>query len=1062
MYVVGIGASAGGLGALRKMFDNVYTNTNMAFVIIQHLSPDFKSLMSELLAKNTSLKIDTVREGMIIEPNHIYLNSKNHDLSIKNGKFKLSDRPLAGLHFPIDHFFHSLGSEYRNKAIGIVVSGTGTDGSRGILTINNCGGMVLAQDPETAEFDGMPLAALATRVVDKELKLEEIGGFLHGYAHTGSIPQEDNEVEFHTNDDVYNEILKIVNHLSGVDFEKYKKTTLERRIERRMAVNTINTLHGYLNLLKKHPKEVDRLYSEFLIGVTEFFRDEKDFEILENEVIPRLFKSKEPGSVIRIWDIGCSTGEEVYSVAMMMEKYRKRHGATTQFKIFATDIDGTALQKASKGSFAVNAVSKIDPATLSLNFREVGGRFQIKPTLRSKIIFSKHNLLENPPFANIDLVVCRNVLIYFKPSAQEIALKTFHHALQKGGFLFTGPSESIKPIEKSFEPVTPNHHLYRCVEKPKYKKLPAYISTRFNEKITQTLESNSNVLKDPFMLALLDQFAPDCIFIGQNYDVLYAHGNVDDYLSIPRRKIEFNFFNMINNDHQNTLKAAINKTIKTGKSVIYKNFPLKKEGKKAIPVSIKFSSLEIKTHNSPVILVEFIKTSPETSPNEVIPEEIIPNNIDAYQITALELELKETKEMLSVIVEELETTNEELQAANEELLASNEEMQGTNEELQSVNEELQTVNSELQDKIIELTNLTNDMDNLMASTDIGTIFVDDQLLIRKFTPSIKNYFHLDDNDLGRSIHHFTAHFELDRLFNDIKQVITTGKKIEHEIQNQDGSHHLLRISKFKTHERNTPTKKGAILSFVNISELKKTEQQLIKKSELLERSNRDLEQYAYVASHDLQEPLRTVISFVDVFKRHYKEELDSKSTKFLDVISTSSQRMQEMVTALLEFSRIGREKKLTQIDCNKVLDEILTDMNAIIQESNAVIEAESLPEIWGYENEMRLLLQNLISNSIKYRNPDVSPHIQVKAKKKKLFWEFAVQDNGIGIDPKFNDKIFVIFQRLHARDKYDGTGIGLAHCKKIVELHRGTIWYDGKEGHGTTFYFTIANNLKKE
>ncbi len=835
LQVVGIGASAGGLKALQELFDNIPADTGMAFVVVQHLSPDFKSLMAELLRKHTKMQIYTAKDKQILKPNTIYLNQKNKNLHIKGSKLYLLDRgPKHNINLPIDIFFHTLGEEYKENAIGIILSGTGSDGSRGIRTIKEEGGGVIVQDPTGAEFDGMPNSAINTNMVHYVLDIESIAQALSKKPTNLLLVDTDSSYP-ETVDSHLNAVLINIFKFSGIDFREYKKNTLLRRIEKRMNINNVNDLADYALLVSKSDEEKQALKEGFLIGVTRFFRDTEAFADMKNNVIPAICNAKEKGETVRIWVAGSSTGEEVYSLAILFSHYIKSEKLNIDFKIFATDIDPRGLHVASAGVYDINIINELEKQYLDSCFFKTGNRIQIIKSIREKIIFSSHNLINDPPFIKMDLISCRNLLIYLDSNIQKKVLQNFQFSLNMHGYLFLGNSESLGSVAKHFKAInikwkifqnTSDYRRYTLHNQPfTGGKLPLRAETNFKILSVPKVINNEEHIYDKY---LSRRHSPDSIFIDSNFNILFITGNVGKKLYHREGVFNNNLLKIVSQDVSIILRNGIRRLEQDKKDISIKNV-IHETDYSTYSFDLRFHKPRQNKVLKDFYLIEFS----EDKIIEAVAEKdtIVLKNIDVdesarQRIEDLEYELKIAKSDLQNAIEKLETTNEELQSSNEELMASNEELQSTNEELQSVNEELYTVNSEMQEKNKELTVLSNDVTNLLDNTEIATIFLDTDLRIRKFTPALKNLFNLNDDDLGRALSSFTSIFDdktRNKLYSDSKIVLKKLIPVEDQLKDIDGNFYFQRISPFVGANK---TIEGVVITIDNINKIKEIENEL--------------------------------------------------------------------------------------------------------------------------------------------------------------------------------------------------------------------------------------------
>ncbi|MFV9551922.1 chemotaxis protein CheB [Algibacter sp. PT7-4] len=837
-YTVGIGASAGGLKALQELFDSIPSNTGMAFVIIQHLSPDFESLMPELLSKHTSMPIYTAKEKQNLKPNCIYLNIRTKNLQIKGSKLHLQDRdPKSKLNLPIDIFFHTLGEEFKDKAVAVILSGTGSDGSRGIRTVKESGGTIIVQNPSNAQFNGMPNSAINTNTADYILNIKEIANTL--VKKPTKLPLIDTNTNYI--DEVENNIKKILTNVfkfSGIDFREYKKNTLLRRIEKRMNINNIHNLDDYAKLIENNTNEKQALKEDFLIGVTRFFRDEEAFLDLKKHIIPEICTSKKRGDTIRIWIPGCSTGEEVYSIAILFQEYITENKLNINFKIFATDIDPRGLNIAGFGLYDVNIINELDKDYLERYFFKNGERFQIIKSIREKIVFSNHNLISDAPFINMDFISCRNLLIYLDINIQKKVMQNFQFSLNIFGYLFLGNSESLRGISKYFKTINSKWKIFQNITKPKYSsnhiqafsKLKEQFSSRKNMSFELKKPSSNNLDEYIFDKYLSRRYSPDSIFIDSNFNILFITGGVGKKLYHSEGAFQNNLLKVVNTETANIIRTGIRRLENEKQDILITNIINKTEHGN-FTFDLKFHKPLYNQKLNNYYLIEF---SEEKISNKKDKDAVVISNINISEssnqrIEDLEYELNAVKADLQKAIEELETTNEELQSSNEELMASNEELQSTNEELQSVNEELYTVNTELQEKNDELTNLSNDVSNLLDNTEIATAFLDTNLRIRKFTPALKNIFNLHDDDIGRPLANFTSNFDDNTrklIINNAKLTLEKLTTIETQLEDSYGNFYFQRISPFITSNK---TIDGIVITIDNINKIKEIEKELAEK-----------------------------------------------------------------------------------------------------------------------------------------------------------------------------------------------------------------------------------------
>ncbi len=837
---VGIGASAGGLEAIEKFFCSVPDNTGMAFVVIQHLSPDYKSLMVELLSKKTSLRVLRAEDQMVVEADSVYLIPPKKNMTIFHGKLLLTDqKPRQGLNLPIDIFLNSLAEDQSMKSAAVILSGTGSDGMRGVKAIKEAGGLILVQSEDSAKFDGMPRSAISTGLADFVVPPEDMSDILQKcVANSGKIPTNLIDAE-KIDQEHLTRIFSLLRGRTSVDFTYYKPSTILRRLDRRMSLNQIHELCDYVRFLETNPAEVGVLYKELLIGVTSFFRDSETFDFIEKEIIPKIFETAGDDG-IRIWVSGCSTGEEAYSYAMMFSEYMEAHSINTEVKIFATDIDKDSILYAGNGVYPESSAAEMSQSRVLKFFHHRGNKLHIVRNIREMVVFAQHNLVKDPPFTNVNLVSCRNLLIYLQPVLQKKAMAMFQFALKtKGnGFLILGSSETTGDMGDCFEPLERKLRIYKKIGETRVSYENNFLSNfiRGSEKRKFDVRPSSRVhianderLLDRFLQSLPDNDLILAVFVNEGSEILYVAGNSNGILEIPGGRMSHDLNKVVCRGIAIPIATGLQKLLTTGEEVFYKKVKFQLNGVDT-NININLRLVPQRKGQEKLVAILFKRTNLI----EEVPQMDGKDSFDMSQeseqrISDLEQELQFTKENLQATIEELETSNEELQATNEELLSSNEELQSTNEELQSVNEELFTVNSEYQQKIIELTELNNDIDNLFSATNIGTIFLDENLEIRKFTSNVCDVLKILDHDVGRPFSQLCHHIGSVNLMAIIKKVEKTRRTESVEFQNTDGKWYLAKVLPYRISAKYVS---GIVVSFLNIEEFKTIEKRLFREKEL--------------------------------------------------------------------------------------------------------------------------------------------------------------------------------------------------------------------------------------
>ena len=811
-----IGASAGGLEAIHEFFDNMPVSGNISFIIIQHLSADYKSLLVELVSKHTDMKVYEATHDTPIERNCIYVIPNDKLLTVAEGKLQLSEKNFEkSPNTAIDTFLKSLAEDQGPRAIAVILSGTGTDGSRGIEAVHLSGGMVLVQDPISAKFDGMPNSAIATGFVDyilsPELMPEQI------FSHIKENPARKYAAaldEKHLPD-----VLHLIEKSCGYDFHNYKTPTIMRRIARRMQQIGKNTFEAYYEHLQSAPDECRILGKEFLIGVTKFFRDTPAFTIFEQEVLPDLVKTKASGSSLKVWATACSTGQEAYTLAMIIDNYLRTVGKDIELKVFATDIDIDAVEQASKGVFPATAVEDVPTPFLSRYFLKQGDQYIIEPSLRKKIVFARHNILKDPTFIKNDVITCRNMLIYMNSILQRKVLSTLQYSLNTGGYLFLGPSEIPASISSTLSEVNGKWKIYRKLFNERQYQ-PSTFSTTGQLKNSREIRSSASSreswvakeLAEDFKNILTEEYGFAAVYIDKNYEIKEAVGDFRKYLSLPQKIVNLNVLKMVSPELSIALNTAIRKALKEGNKVTLNSVRVR-EGAEEKYINLLVKPPASREGYMMVVFgegheVTFTKSTTEFSQHSAE---------SATYINELEEELKETRINLQMAVESLETTNEELQSSNEELLSANEELQSSNEELQSLNEELHTLNTEHQLRIKELIELNDDLNNYFRSTEIGQLFVGNDMRIRKFNPAVVKLINLIESDIGRPIEHISTNIQDKNLLPDIREVMYNGKVVEKEVTLKSNTVSLMRILPYIRQDKQID---GVVITFYDISRIK--------------------------------------------------------------------------------------------------------------------------------------------------------------------------------------------------------------------------------------------------
>jgi len=846
--VVGIGASAGGLAAFEAFFSGIPAlgDPGMAFVLVQHLAPDHNSILTDLIRRYTRMQVFEVEDGMVVRPNCAYIIPPGRDMAFLKGALHLLE-PSAprGQRLPIDFFFRSLAQDQRERAIGIVLSGTGSDGTLGVRAIKGEGGMVMAQNPASTEYDGMPHSAIATGLVDFELPPAEMPARLIAYmTHAFGHPPKTAAPAIKTENAV-KKIFILLRSQVGHDFSQYKSSTIQRRIKRRMAVQQIESMDDYVKFIQTTPAETEALFRDMLIGVTNFFRDPEAFNALEKHIISKLFSAKHADAEIRIWVPGCSTGEEAYSLAILLAERREKLKQNFKVQVFATDIDGNAIATARAGIFPASIAVDITPERLARFFSspEPGNStFSVHKSIRDMLVFSEQNVIKDPPFSRLDLISCRNLLIYMGSELQKKLIPLFHYALKPGGFLFLGTSETVGEFQNLFTALDRKAKIYQRREDFPGSQhagpgrfLPPMTApgSGFLPAVKKTVLTGKLQPRELTEQALLQEIAQAGVLVNARGDILYIHGRVGLYLEpAPGESRSNNILKMTREGLHRDLVIALRKAAETGETVRHPGLRVKTNGD-FIAVNLIVRPVTAAPAASPEssLYLVILGQAPEPvirDPSSAISEQDseFSSETDSEEadtrIAALKRELREKEEYLQTTNEELETSNEELRSSNEEMQSINEELQSTNEELetskeelQSVNEELATVNSELQTKVADLSRANNDMSNLLAGTGIATVFVDHQLRILRFTPAATRIINLIQSDIGRPVSHIASNLtDYGNLKEDTQAVLDTLVPKEADVRTAEGLLYNMHIQPYHTMDN---VIEGAVLTFVDVT-----------------------------------------------------------------------------------------------------------------------------------------------------------------------------------------------------------------------------------------------------
>lgn len=1183
-YIVGIGASAGGLAALEAFFQQVPEKTGLCFVVVQHLSPTFKSMMDELLARVTSLPIQVVRMGMRPAPDTIFLAPPRMLLQLENGVFRLMEpEPEAVLILPIDHFLISLARSTGIRTMAVILSGTGNDGSRGLVDVHDAGGLVVAQEPATTHFEGMPRSACDTGLVDQVLPPGRIPAALLAYAENPEGGHAVKTREVQADESPFATLFRLLWEHHGIDFSNYKLTTLTRRVERRVNLNGELDLDAYIQRLVADQGELNQMYRDLLIGVTRFFRDPEAFDYMAQDIIPQLAKGESGSAEIRVWVAGCASGEEAYSIAILLHEYLTLHNIVRPIQIFATDVHQQSLDVANTGFYSPDALANLSSERLSRYFTAEPQGYRVIPALRQMIVFARHDLTRDAPFTKLDLVTCRNLLIYLEPQFQQHTIRRLHYGLNMQGVLMLGVSESVGELSNRFAELHRHWKVYRKIM-PSQPLLDvptpplAYRGTPQPKVVIRTAASIQNDfhIRQKLYNVLLDTVVPAGLLMRVTGEAEHYIGHIAPFLAAPHGPKSDQVLDIVHPDLQSILRVAVIRAIHDRQRVSYHHIRLGQDDGE-MEVSLHVMPLAIDSLEPSALFVSFdskVVTDDDTASLVAQDDQLVAN-----RLRTLEEALQRTQLSLQTTVEELQASNEELQATNEELVASNEELQSSNEELQSVNEELHTVNTEYQFKNNQLAELNVDMENLLRSTEIGTIFLDQNGCIRKYTPAVTAVIPLQPQDIGRPLGHFATNaLEMieTQLTDLLAEVAQTQNAVSYEVKSLSGKGYILRVHPFMN---SVQEMQGSVITLVDITNLEKAKDalresearyrslydqtpvmmhavdadgylvsvndhwlvtlgyekeevlgcrttafmtevsrrhaeeqvepayletgicrdvpyQMVKRNgevidvllsatavwgtdgrikqslavivdvtakkraedmaqaytAALERSNKELDRFAYAVAHDLKSPLRGIDNLAMWVAESASEVLPEKSMQDLQLLRSRVRRLEGTLDGLLDYARIGRANANPElVNPAKLIQEVLAQLD--VPAGFSIDVATDMPSLYTFKPALEQIFQNLLDNAIKHHDrPD--GHIQVTAQDMGPNVAFTLRDDGPGIPPKMHEKIFELFETVKPRTEVDSSGIGLALVKRTVESQGGAIALEAGDEPGAAFRFT--------
>lgn len=1079
-YTVGIGASAGGLEALQKFLSELPPDTGFPYIIVQHLSPDYKSLLGEILSKYTEMPVVQVEDGMEVQRNCVYVIQPGKNMRISKGRLLLSAQREKELNLPIDLFFRSLAEEAGAHAIAIVLSGTGSDGTSGIKEIKEHDGMVIVQDLKSSKFDGMPRSAIRTGVVDAQLSPEAIAQELQ---HISQAASKQPHTMFKDAKQIDAELMKkiyiILKKGSNINFTHYKQTTILRRIERRMMLAHKEKLSEYVDFLSKSPEEVRTLSKEVLIGVTNFFRDPEYFQSLKEKAIQSLLSRSTVDEALRVWVAGCSTGEEAYSIAILFHEAMEFLNIKRNIKIFATDLDTESISFAGKGVYGDNIIDSVSPARLSRFFARKNNTYVVNRDVRKMIVFSPHNVFQDPPFGRLDLISCRNMLIYFQPVLQNDLFALFHSALKDGGYLFLGKSEAIGAFTDAFPVVDTAAKIFTHrseVRIPNQKTVPylqiGFLEDGFDDGRNDRYQHSgapakiAAVEQDSVDNALLERFMPACLVVDEHNDIAHIYGESSNYIHLPVGKFTNNVFDLITEALKIPASTLLKKAREEKKIVQYKDISFHGEREDAtITLTAMPVSRAVSEYGNSLYALVFA----EKNQRGEMPDAVAYNAdlVASQRITDLEQELREVQGKLDKSVAEQECVNEELQAANEELLTANEELQSSNEELQSVNEELYTVNSEYQQKLSELADLNDDIANFLSSTLTGIILVDNKLNIRRYTDYVTTEFSVMDHDIGRSLKFISYHFPAVDITEICDNVLKTLIPDEREIVTSKNKVFFMRVAPYRSTENKIL---GCVITLIDITTQKQGLEQLASTKKKLSAAKETIEaksDYLSRIAHEIRTPMGGLVGLL----KQARQQIEDKDALFssMDQMNEIINYMASIVTDISEASRAERDTGGPASE-PFALRDVLANVEALVGDRakkaglafEISLSDNFAPVYVGNATALRQILINFLNNAIKY-TPSGAISLKAhedpeKSTKENASLCFTITDTGVGIKKEFIPEMFKPFTRENPGDETESAnlGLGLAIAKNLIDSMDGDVSVESERGRGTTFTIHVT------
>lgn len=1065
-FWVGVGASAGGLDAIQSLCKELPSDANMIYIIALHLSPKHESKLTELIQRVTSLKVQTIVDGVEAQPNVIYITPPNNDVFVVNNTIHLVVPESKALAKPsVNTLFKSLAEQKGERCIGVVLSGTGSDGAHGVKVIRASGGCTYAQEPKSAGYDGMPNAAIDTDCIDFVLEAEDIGKHLNDLS--SKLPKalraklDASEVK-----DRFAELINIVRKQCGVSFKQYKKATLQRRIERRMLARRLSDFNSYVDLLRREPDEVDLLYKDILISVTNFFRDPSTFKQLA-PVLADIVSNKNEGDPLRLWVVGCATGEEAYSLAIMLAEAvgGLDELASGDHQIFATDVDANALTIARRGIYSEASMADVPPAFREKYFKKKSNGFEVIDELKRVILFSGHNIVDDPPFLRIDLITCRNLLIYFEQELQKKVYRIFHYSLRERGYMFLGKSESTSQVTDIFRTIHAQERIFQKRSVTAFNPQRFYLSGKTSGNVINDARPPVEASSAPNLPeALIEQLGDACILVNDNLDIEHTYGISSTYVKFSKGKPSLNLSETIIEVFRHEIRPLVYKATRTKALSEGQARRLIVEGK-AFQVKMSVYPVSVEEASETFLLVCFNRVGELTNAEQT------PADVNSQRIKELEDELSMAREHIQTVIEELETSNEELQSMNEELQSSNEELQSsneeletTNEELQSTNEELVTMNDQLNEKTTALEHVSNQLVNLKNSLQFPLVYIDNNLNAVRANIAARTFFSLQDN-LGNFKTRLQSVFKSDDIVELVEKVIRTEKEeVAHVVG--DDKHFDVHVVPFISTNQSV---EGAILSFIDNTNIMLQKKELEEKRQLAYQASQAKTEFLANVSHEIRTPLNAIVGVNEVFRLSVSD--DSKRDRLLHILNNATGKLKALLNDLLDFAKLETGQltlEYTEFSIQEIIRDLIDLYSVEKNKKDVAISAsldKNLPEqLIGDPLRIQQIVTNLLSNAIKFTD---SGSVKVRAhgnwKQTIYYLVIEVEDTGIGMSQESVNLIFDKFTQANSSiaRRFGGSGLGLSIIKELIKLIGGTIEVTSEENKGSLFKVTLPLRAPK-